>query len=56
MAECFKQGTERELRSSVTLRNLALCTGCVTSQKNAVVSYLLLNPEITRSAETAGCI
>jgi hypothetical protein len=51
MADSLEHGTERELHSSVTLRNLALSTGHVTSQKSAVLSYSQLNREITRSAE-----
>jgi hypothetical protein len=53
MADCFEQGTERELRSSGMMRSLALSKGCATPQKSAVISYSLLQPEITRSAAAA---
>jgi hypothetical protein len=54
MADCFEHGTEQELRSSGLLRSLALSKGCVMPQKNAVLSYPLLQPEITRSVATEG--
>ena len=41
MADYFEHGTERELRSSGTLRSLALSKSCVMPQKRAGLSYSL---------------
>jgi len=56
MTDCFKHGTERELRCSGMLHSLARSKGCVTAQKRTDFIYPLLQPEITRSVAAAGFV